>query len=103
MQCGRSNRFQAYDYGSPDKNMLHYNQTIPPLYSIRAMNIPTAVFWAGEDWLADPTDVTYIFDNIGSLVFEKYIADYEHFDFVWAKTANDVIYRDLINVMKKYH
>jgi pimeloyl-ACP methyl ester carboxylesterase len=103
MQCGRSDRFEAYDYGSPDKNQLHYNQTTPPIYSIRSMKVPTAVFWAGEDWLADPVDVTYIFDNIQSLVYEKYIPNYNHFDFVWAKTANEIIYQDLINIMQKYH
>ncbi|CAF0988536.1 unnamed protein product [Rotaria sp. Silwood1] len=44
MQCGRSNQFQAYNYGSPEKNELHYNQTSPPLYSIRPMTVPTALF-----------------------------------------------------------
>lgn len=103
MQCGRSDRFQAYDYGSPEKNQAHYNTSIPPIYSLRSMKVPTAVFWAGEDWLADPTDVTYVFDNLPSLVYEKYLPNYNHFDFVWAQTANELIYQDLINVMEKYH
>ncbi|CAF2829189.1 unnamed protein product [Rotaria sp. Silwood2] len=103
MQCGRSNQFQAYNYGSPEKNQLHYNQTTPPLYSIRSMKVPTALFWAGEDWLADPVDATYVFDNIQNLVYEKYVPNYNHFDFVWAITANKIIYQDLINVMQKYH
>ncbi|UJR28543.1 hypothetical protein I4U23_009778 [Adineta vaga] len=102
-QSIQSNLFQAYDYGSPEKNQLNYNQTTPPLYSIRPMKIPTAIFWSGNDWLADPVDVSYIFDNIQSLVYEKYIADYNHLDFVWAITANKVIYSDLIDQMKKYH
>ncbi|CAF1207492.1 unnamed protein product [Adineta ricciae] len=99
----QSNLFQAYDYGSPEKNQLHYNQTTPPLYSIRPIKIPTAIFWSGEDWLADPVDVAYIFDNIQSLVYEKYIPDYNHLDFVWGMTANKVIYSDLLAQMKKYH
>ncbi|CAF3996256.1 unnamed protein product [Adineta steineri] len=103
MQCGRSNQFQAYDYGSPEKNQQHYNQTTPPLYSIRSMKVPTAIFWGGVDWLADPVDVAYVFDNIPNLVYEKYIPNYNHFDFVWAITANKIIYQDLINIMQKYH
>lgn len=98
-----SNLFQAYDYGSPDKNRLHYNQTIPPIYSIRSMKVPTAIFWGALDWLADPEDVSFILDNIESLVYKKYIPDYNHMDFVWAITANKVIYQDLINQMQKYH
>ena len=102
-QSVQSNIFRAYDYGSPQKNELHYNQTTPPEYDIQAMKVPTAIFWSGEDWLADPTDVSYIFDNIHSLVYEKYIPDYNHLDFIWALSANKVIYTDLLNVMVKYH
>ena len=99
----QTNLFQAYDYGSPQKNQLHYNQTTPPAYPIRPMRIPTAVFTGGEDWLADPTDVQFIFDNLQSLVFKKDIPNYNHIDFVWALSANQLIYPDLINVMEKYH
>jgi gastric triacylglycerol lipase len=99
----QSNIFQAYDYGTPEKNQLHYNQTTPPIYPIRPMKIPTAIFWSGEDWLADPVDVSYIFDNIQSLVYEKFIPDYNHLDFIWAMSANKDIYADLINQMQKYH
>ena len=99
----QSNIFRAYDYGSPQKNELHYNQTTPPEYDIHAMKVPTAIFWSGEDWLADPTDVSYIFDQIQNLVYEKYIPDYNHLDFVWALSANKLVYKDLLNVMTKYH
>ncbi len=99
----RSKQFQAYDYGSPQKNELHYNQTTPPLYTIRPINMPTAIFWSGEDWLADPNDVAYIFDNLQTMVYEKYIPNYNHLDFVWAITANTIIYQDLLSVMHKYH
>jgi pimeloyl-ACP methyl ester carboxylesterase len=102
-QLFHSKQFQAYDYGSPDKNRIHYNQTTAPIYSIRSMKIPTAIFWSNDDWLADPEDVSYIFDNIQSLVYKKYILGYNHLDFVWAMTANKVIYQDLINQMQKYH
>ena len=99
----RTNMFQAYDYGSPEKNQQHYNQTTPPAYSIRSMKIPTAIFTGTEDWLADPEDVTYILDNIQSLVYKKNIPAYNHIDFVWGLTANKLIYPDLINEMQKYH
>ncbi|CAF1336184.1 unnamed protein product [Adineta ricciae] len=99
----QSNTFQAYDYGSPDKNRQHYNQTIPPAYSIRSMKVPTAIFSGGEDWLADPTDVNYILDNVQNIVYKKYIPNYNHIDFVWALTANKLVYADLLNAMQKYH
>jgi pimeloyl-ACP methyl ester carboxylesterase len=101
----QSNLFEAYEYGSLEKNQEHYNQTIPPAYPIRPMTVPTAIFSGGEDWLADPTDANYIFDQIQSqtLVFRKFIPDYNHMDFVWGITANKLIYPDLLDQMKKYH
>jgi pimeloyl-ACP methyl ester carboxylesterase len=99
----QTNVFQAYDYGSPEKNQQHYNQTTPPIYPIRPMKIPTAIFSGGEDWLADPKDVKFIFDNLQSLVYQKYIPDYNHADFIVALNVNKLIYADLIDVMQKYH
>jgi lysosomal acid lipase/cholesteryl ester hydrolase len=101
----QSNLFQAYDYGSPEKNQEHYNQTTPPAYSIRPMKVPTAIFYGGDDWLADPTDVMYIFDNIQNetLVYKKYLPDYNHVDFIWGITANELVYADVLNLMRKYH
>ncbi|CAM4775790.1 unnamed protein product [Rotaria magnacalcarata] len=94
-----SKQFQAYDYGSPEKNQLHYNQTTPPIYAIRPMTIPTAICWSRDDWLADSDDVAFIFDNIKNLIYEKYIYDYNHLDFVWVIAANKIIYQDLITQM----
>ena len=101
----QSNTFEAYNYSSAAENQKHYNQSLPPQYAIRTMTVPTAIFSGGEDWLADPTDVNYILDNIRNetLVFHKYIPDYNHMDFVWGLTANKLIYVDLLEQMKKYH
>ncbi|CAF2083871.1 unnamed protein product [Rotaria magnacalcarata] len=99
----QTNTFQAYDYGSPEKNQLHYNQTTPPAYAIRPMKVPTAIFSGGEDWVADPDDVSFILDNVQSLVYQKFIPDYNHIDFIWAMDANQFVYADLLNVMEKYH
>ncbi|CAF4829129.1 unnamed protein product [Rotaria magnacalcarata] len=93
----QTNIFRAYDYGSPQKNQLHYNQTTPPEYNILAVKIPTAIFWSSDDWLADAIDVAYIFDNLQNIVYEKYVPGYNHLDFVWAISANKLIYSDLLN------
>lgn len=99
----QTNRFQAYDYGSPEENQKHYNQSTPPLYPIRPMKIPTAIFSGGDDWLADPADVQFILDNVQNIAYQKAIPDYNHIDFVIALSANTTVYVDLINVMQKYH
>jgi len=101
----QSNVFEAYNYSTPAENQKHYNQSLPPQYPIKPMTVPTAIFSGGKDWLADPTDVDYIFDQIQSetLVFRKTIPDYNHMDFIWALSANKLIYPDLMEQMRKYH
>ena len=101
----QSNIFAPYNYSTPDENKKHYNQTTPPEYTIKPMKIPTIIFSGGADWLADPKDVEYIFDQIPSstLVYRKYIQDYNHMDFIWALNANKLVYPDLIQYMSKYH
>jgi pimeloyl-ACP methyl ester carboxylesterase len=101
----QGNNFQAYDYGTAEKNRQHYNQTTPPAYPIRPMTVPTAIFSGGEDWLADPTDADYIYSQVESetLVFRKSVPDYDHMDFVWGITANKIIYADLLDQLRKYH
>ena len=101
----QSNIFEAYNYSSAAENQKHYNQSLPPQYPIAPMTVPTAIFSGGEDWLADPTDVKYIIENIQpkTLVFQKSIPDYNHMDFVWGLTANKLIYADLIEQMGKFH
>jgi len=101
----QSNIFAAYNYSTPAENMKHYNQSTAPEYTIKPMKVPTAVFSGGNDYLADPTDVEYIFSQIQNetLVYKKYIPDYNHVDFIWAKDANEQIYNDVVMLMKKYH
>ena len=99
----QSNIFQAYNYSTAEENQKHYNQSLPPVYTLDAMKVPTALFYGGDDWLADPTDVQYILDNAKSLVYKKNIPNYDHADFIIAETANRLIYDDLVGLMKKYH
>ncbi|KAK0183446.1 hypothetical protein PV327_001488 [Microctonus hyperodae] len=48
-----SGRFQQYDYGAV-KNLEFYNTTYAPSYNLTKLNIPLALFYADNDWLAAP-------------------------------------------------
>ena len=39
-----SNLFQAYDWGSKAKNREHYGQPSPPIYDLKNLTVPTALF-----------------------------------------------------------
>ena len=53
-QLVKSGKFQMYDYGSANRNMQHYKQRTPPSYHVERMSTDVVLFWAQNDWLADP-------------------------------------------------
>ena len=62
-----------------------------------ALNVPTAFFTGGHDFLADPKDVANLMARIKStLVFAKNISSYEHLDFIWGINANQLVYDEII-------
>ncbi|XP_077999941.1 gastric triacylglycerol lipase-like [Glandiceps talaboti] len=101
-QMIKSNQFQMYDYGSPNLNQLHYNQTTPPLYFAENITTPTGLYWGDQDWLADPTDVRGLIPKIKQvLVVNDEIHEYDHLDFIWAMNARQVVYEKIINYIQK--
>lgn len=89
-----------YDYGKD--NMAHYNQTDAPLYNITQMKVPVALYYANDDWLADPTDVKFLQANLPNIVDNYEIDNFNHLDFVWAVNATQAFYTRMVNLMLKY-
>jgi len=103
-QVIKSGSFVMYDYGQAG-NKLMYNQTTPPVYQLSKINptVPIALFYGGEDALADPEDVKLIIKSLPSPPsFMKVIPGYSHLDFCWAIDANVQIYQQIISLFKKY-
>ena len=42
-----------------------------------------ALFSAENDWLADPTDFQFIRKNLPNIVYDQFIDDWDHLDFLW--------------------
>ncbi len=40
-----SGKFQMYDYGSNRQNLIYHNQTTPPLYDLKNIQTPVALYW----------------------------------------------------------
>ncbi|KAL5253872.1 hypothetical protein ACHWQZ_G013589 [Mnemiopsis leidyi] len=103
-QLLRAKQLQRYDYGTPDENMKHYNSTTPPVYDISGLDVPTALFSGGNDFLADPRDVAWLEGQLRPEIVVKnvFYDNYNHLDFVWGKDAFQTIYKYLIELAKKY-
>lgn len=101
-QMVKSNKFQMYDYGSEKDNLLHYNQSVPPVYNVSTINIPTYVYSGENDWLADRQDVNDLIAQLRSLKSHKEIAKWEHLDFIWAVDANVLLYKEIVQILEKH-
>ncbi|KAK3596368.1 hypothetical protein CHS0354_036920 [Potamilus streckersoni] len=100
-QSVNSGLFQKFDYGSEKENMRHYNQTVPPLYDVRKIETPIALFTGPEDWLSDPTDVNKLRPILKNVIFDKNIPGWNHFDFIWGMNAPQVCYMDIIHLIRR--
>ncbi|XP_073684127.1 gastric triacylglycerol lipase [Garra rufa] len=99
-QAVKSTKLMAYDYGKAG-NMAHYNQSLPPLYNVENMTVPTALWSGGQDTLADPQDVALLLTQIPKLVYHRNIKHWEHLDFIWGLDAPQEMYNKMIKMMRE--
>ncbi|XP_074092259.1 gastric triacylglycerol lipase-like [Macrotis lagotis] len=91
----------AFDWGSPQENLIHYNQTNPPIYDLSTMQLPTAV-WSGlQDLLADPEDVSNLIPLIPNLIYHKILPTFDHLAFILGVNAPEFVYYEIIEMMRE--
>ncbi|XP_055470067.1 tear acid lipase-like protein [Psammomys obesus] len=93
--------FQAYDWGSPSQNMLHYNQITPPLYNVEDVKVPIAMWTGDKDFLANPNDVANLVPKISNLMYHKNIPDFSHLDFIVGLNAREEVFNEILTLLAK--
>ncbi|XP_057242343.1 gastric triacylglycerol lipase-like [Malurus melanocephalus] len=101
LQGVQSGALRAFDGGLMYNN-LRYRQTGPPQYDVGSMEVPMAVWNAGQDCLSDPRDTALLLPQLRNLVHHKFIPQWNHLDFMLGLDATEVLYREILDVMKKH-
>ncbi|XP_045777365.1 lipase 3-like [Maniola jurtina] len=101
-QTVASHEFRKYDYGV-DLNMKIYGQRQPPKYNMADVKVPVTLYYSEEDWLVHPKDVDRLQKELSDVrgaykVPEKH---FSHMDFQFSKKAPEVVYKWLIESIKK--
>jgi len=105
----RAKEFQAFDYGSREKNIEKYGAASadrdgqPPLYNIRNITRTKVSLYVGKkDDCAKPADVMRLISDLPkeSLYDVQIYDQYEHLDFSLGLDANRLVYP---NVLKLFH
>uniref|UniRef100_A0A8C6XAK9 Lipase n=1 Tax=Naja naja TaxID=35670 RepID=A0A8C6XAK9_NAJNA len=94
--------FQAYDYGTKEKNMEKYNQMTPPVYKIEDIKIPVVLWSGGNDLFADIKDVKALIARLSNVIYHQHVPEWQHLDFIWGLDATEVMYMPIIEIMKRY-
>ncbi|KAE9014493.1 hypothetical protein PF011_g8030 [Phytophthora fragariae] len=104
-QSIRDNTFASYDYGCKCVRQLRVEGFDPPAFPIGKMVYPRTGFFVGSaDTIATATDIEQLRDALssGTIVHELAVKEYSHLDLTWAYNANEKMYQDLLQQLKKY-
>ncbi|KAH8549982.1 Alpha/Beta hydrolase protein, partial [Umbelopsis sp. PMI_123] len=102
-QIIRTGRFQMYDeipnllpYRSEPEAMDH----IPLRFPTKQIKTPIAIFYGGSDSLVN---FEVLSADLPELAYVKYIAEWEHLDFLWAEGIELHVWPDVINLVESFN
>ncbi|XP_045483639.1 lipase 1-like isoform X2 [Harmonia axyridis] len=102
-QIVRGCRFTMYDYG-PEQNMKLYKKKVPPSYDISKVSVPIGLFYSKNDTCYGVKDMDDLSKELGNCVYKFIVEDdkFNHFDFVYHTNVRDMLYKHVLDFMKKY-
>ncbi|KAL7291979.1 hypothetical protein TKK_0014266 [Trichogramma kaykai] len=101
-QVHTSKKFRQFDFGSRKMNVIFYNSTEPPEYKMEHVKIPTAIYYAHNDLVADSRDVETLAQVLPNLRVLDKVPDehFNHISFLYAMSAPGLIYKPVIDFLQ---
>ncbi|EEB09972.1 Lipase 3 precursor, putative [Pediculus humanus corporis] len=98
-----SGKFRHYDYGLFE-NLKIYDSIFPPDYNVSSINVPIALYYATNDWLASIKDVKQLESQLPNIinVYKVPYSKFNHLDFIYAIDAKFLLYDKVVEILNKY-
>ncbi|XP_049938991.1 lipase 3-like [Schistocerca serialis cubense] len=95
--------FRQYNYGIL-KNFKRYGKATPPDYNLANVTAPVYLFYGPNDWLAGPTDIDRLHNQLGNSKEKNKIEfpKFNHLDFIYGRDAYDFVYKPVLDLMNSY-
>jgi len=95
-----SGKFDKFDYGIKG-NLMHYNQTTPPLYNVSNINVPVYMFFGSEDSVVSEIDTDTLLKNLSGAPHVRY-KEYPagHITYIWSKDIS-FYFDDLLEILNE--
>ncbi|XP_049849220.1 uncharacterized protein LOC126318250 [Schistocerca gregaria] len=98
-QIQQANQFQMYDDAQRRRNRSDYQAYFIPVYDLRLIECPVALFYGGSDTLPN---FNSLLDELVPIYINK-VSEYEHLCFMWGKQSHETIFVDIVDLLKKYN
>jgi len=98
-----SGKFRQYDYGLLG-NLKHYNSVHPPEYDLTKANVPIALHYSRNDWMAAEKDVERLAEKLPNVIgrFLVKFDQFNHLDYMWAIHVRPYLYDRVLNLMNRF-
>lgn len=102
VQLVYANRFQQFDHGEIE-NLNRYNDTIPPEYNLRNVNVKVSLHYAKNDGVISAENVERLNRNLLNVVSTQVVQydQFDHRDYIFSVNVREMLYDNIINDIKQ--
>ncbi|XP_043269179.1 uncharacterized protein [Venturia canescens] len=99
----KSGTFGKYDFGYAH-NFRLYGKKKPPIYDLKKISAPVALIYGKGDISSFEKNVAELAKRLQNVVTFEAVEyeNFNHFDFVWAKDAKELLYDRVISLLSMY-
>lgn len=101
VQLVKTGRFQQFDYGNPEYNMMVYGEKAPPEYDLSNVKLNITIFWAQNDLIVNEKDVLILHQSLPETtrVYRVPSSKFNHWDYTIGEGAPRLVYDKVVEIL----